>query len=305
MQGNLNNYICIPNQSRGLTKENTNNDFRENPPVRIEFSGYGLAHPVPGCSTYTSEGSADVWFFDTDSSGFGIADGVGEWQDYGLDPSRFPRELLANCQAQLLEYSPLLKSAGEFEITDLLEDILYKSCRAVKSYGSSTVLLGYYKGSFLHILSLGDSALLVLRSRGDYLTVAFKSASQQHCFNCPYQLAHLPAPGDCKELTGFEGCSQDSPFDGESTTIELRPGDLLIVATDGLFDNLYDRDILEICESCVEDPKVLATQLVHAAVEKSRDIHYVSPFAKSAAMHRLRHSGGKPDDSTVIIGVVS
>ena len=41
------------------------------------------------------QGIKDVFFF---LSGAGVADGVGGWRSYGVDPSQFPRSLMAACE---------------------------------------------------------------------------------------------------------------------------------------------------------------------------------------------------------------
>jgi hypothetical protein len=52
---------------------------------------------------------------------------------------------------------------------------------------------------------------------------------QQHSFNCPFQLAsHELRP------------EADAPEDADLYEVELMPGDILVVGSDGLFDNMWD-----------------------------------------------------------------
>lgn len=56
-----------------------------------------------------------------------------------------------------------------------------------------------------------------------------KAQAQQHSFNMPYQLA-VPGPDQYSDTS-------------ESAVVyelELHPGDVIIVATDGVLDNLWD-----------------------------------------------------------------
>lgn len=53
--------------------------------------------------------------------------------------------------------------------------------------------------------------------------------SQQHNFNCPFQLAsHKLHP------------EADSPEDADVYEVELLPGDIVVIGSDGLFDNMWD-----------------------------------------------------------------
>jgi len=87
------------------------------------------------------------------------------------------------------------------------------------------------------------------------------------------------------------------------------------MGTDGLFDNLYDTDILDKCiqprispiHGGLGDVQGAADCLaVHAEVY-GYDDNYVSPFTKSAVAHGKklkRYTGGKSDDITVLVAQV-
>lgn len=85
--------------------------------------------------------------------------------------------------------------------------------------------------------------------------------------------------------------------------LEIMDGDFIVMATDGLFDNLFDQDILSIVESNMHcHPTTIAQAIVEHATIKSKDPLYLSPFAQKAGwMER----GGKPDDITAIVSLVS
>ena len=70
----------------------------------------------------------------------------------------------------------------------------------------------------------------------------FRTEEQQHSFNYPYQLG-----------TG----STDSPTDAQVFTVKVESGDIIVMGTDGIFDNLFDEDILEEVVRCVDgiDPQ--------------------------------------------------
>lgn len=89
----------------------------------------------------------------------------------------------------------------------------------------------------LRIANLGDCGVSVIR-RNEFV---FRTEEQQHSFNYPFQLG-----------TG----SSDSPSDAQMFTVKIMDGDIVVMGSDGIFDNLFDEDILEEVVRCVtgEDP---------------------------------------------------
>jgi serine/threonine protein phosphatase PrpC len=77
----------------------------------------------------------------------------------------------------------------------------------------------------VQVANLGDSGMMLLRNGA----VLVRTIEQTHAFNFPRQLG-----------TG----SQDTPADADRTSLSARAGDLVVVGTDGLFDNMYDEEII-------------------------------------------------------------
>lgn len=111
--------------------------------------------------------------------------------------------------------------------------------------------------------NLGDSGLIVLRhidsdvagslkrdrhvprlERTSDLRVAFVSQQQLRSFNHPYQLGWT---GD--EESNREAVSFKVARDSCTSSIHLRRGDIIIMATDGLFDNV---EVDDICSMALE-----------------------------------------------------
>ena len=85
--------------------------------------------------------------------------------------------------------------------------------------GSCTACLAHIDGETgkLSALNLGDSGFLVLRND----RIIARSSPQQHFFDCPVQLAAFP-----------EHCDQtDYPKDGQTVSLSLQQGDLIIMGT--------------------------------------------------------------------------
>ncbi|OMJ69878.1 hypothetical protein SteCoe_32292 [Stentor coeruleus] len=288
-------------------------------PVKLIMSGFMIGKPASKNAQLKDQGSADAWIIDHEKQMFGVADGVSEWSTFGLDPSRFPIELMKHCLDILYEFKE-----NDQEYTDLLERIVLEATQRIKSYGSSTLLLALCRNSLLYTYCLGDSSFIVLRKRDETsnLITVYRSVEQQHQFNCPFQLSNLPKPHTYDEFSakGFSSLvsllkrssktMNDSPFDANNEMILLKVGDIVIAGSDGLFDNLYDQDIIKMAEHALglyQDPMMftrnLAVNLTERAISKGWDHNYRSPFARNAGKSGKKYMGGKLDDTSVIVAV--
>lgn len=147
--------------------------------------------------------------------------------------------------------------------------------------------------------NIGDSSFMVIRE-GKML---YRTVEQTHCFNCPYQLA-VPR-NDANPL-------QDDPSKAEvlSKPIELQKGDVVIVATDGLTDNVFDNNVVQIVSkprqgSDQDVAAKIASDLLKIAYVTSRSREAVTPFSKYAAEYDMKHEGGKVDDVTFVVALIS
>ena len=92
---------------------------------------------------------------------------------------------------------------------------------------STAVVASVSKDNKLRVLSLGDSKCVVIREG----TIAHRSKDILHYFDCPYQL-------------GDE--SPDRPKDSTKLTCSLLPGDVIFMASDGVFDNVDDAELIDL-----------------------------------------------------------
>lgn len=87
----------------------------------------------------------------------------------------------------------------------------------------------------------------------------FVVQSQQHSFNMPFQLA-CPGPDQysdtCESATVYE--------------LELEPGDVVLLATDGVLDNMWDEQIAHVIHKCLRVSK--APLLMHIHSRRQRRI---------------------------------
>lgn len=218
------------------------------------------------------DGGEDAYFINRTS--LGVADGVGGWRNTeGANAKLYAEKLMM--YASLTSHLTPLQSL----------QYAYKSVNDV--IGSSTACVIKIVGNKLIFSNLGDSGFLLINSQNQ---MVYKTKAQQHSFNYPYQLG-----------TG----SDIQPHHSTTGEIQLYKGDIIIVGTDGLFDNLYDMDIVRIVNKYkYESTKIISEILAEKAVEYSKNQDYLSPFSKLAQENGQNIIGGKIDDVTVIVAKV-
>lgn len=183
----------------------------------------------------------------------GVADGVGWWNQLGDEQTKSfsaPEPSVAR-SSTLSGGSAIFNSAdmtpsqqyseslmrhafdfaeeeylgqGQVPVTELVS-YAYDCCKSV-SVGSSTCLMTSVVGNVLQVYSLGDCNLLLIRNN----KVIYRTEDQMHGLNFPYQ---------------FGAHSTDSPADGHVANIQIRRGDLVVLGSDGIFDNVFDEAILD------------------------------------------------------------
>ena len=235
-------------------------------------------------------GGEDAFFLS--HFGLGVADGVGGWADAGINPAVYARKLMSSALSAITgttnaALSPAVKTALHALST------AYAEAHKARLQGSCTAALCLVNDDrkALDFVHVGDCGIVVMRAGA----VVYRSKEQQEQFNFPLQLGTQ---------------SPTTPDHGERyTLVPAQPYDLVLLGSDGLFDNLFDDHIEKEMQlaskgspASIVDCSKLATQLVVKAYEHSQDPRKLSPFSAKAAEHGLRYQGGKPDDITAVIG---
>lgn len=96
---------------------------------------------------------------------------------------------------------------------------------AVLTGSSTATILVANNAGLLSTSNIGDSGFVIIRNGALHA----RSVSTQHYFNCPLQLAAVG--------------QSDSPKDATQATFQLQPGDMILAATDGFFDNIFPDQI--------------------------------------------------------------
>lgn len=121
----------------------------------------------------------------------------------------------------------------------------------------------------------------------------FKSNIQQRRFNCPYQLGNKT--------------SSDRPNVAQLYRTPVLPGDVIVMGTDGLLDNMFSEDICHIVKMITEsssEPEQASWATAEHAYNNSVDSLAPTPFMQAAVMAGKDRLGGKADDITVIVAYV-
>lgn len=241
----------------------------------------------------------DSWFKTSTSNAdvLGVADGVGGWRSYGIDPGEFSSFLMKTCER--------LVHCVNFNPQRPVNLLAYSYCELLEQkkpiLGSSTacVLVLNRENSTVYTANIGDSGFIVVR-KGE---IIHKSEEQQHYFNTPFQLS-LPPPGHGHNVLS------DSPESADTLSFPVKDGDVILVATDGVFDNVPEKLLLDLLKDVegVNDPvklQMTANSLALMARSLSFDSDFMSPFAINARRNNINATGGKPDDITIVLATVS
>ena len=184
-----------------------------------------------------------------------VADGVGGWAESGIDPAIFSKRLCKNIDELVLQ--------KELHYIENPKELMMEAVYQNKETGSSTCVIATLDKHkpILTTCNLGDSGYLLLRKSGIDLIQIYKSKEQTHSFNFPYQV----------------GTGGDDPSKGEDNRHELQDRDIVILASDGLFDNLFNVKIIELVRPFIRDrddlldPALVAEMIAKEAEQYSHN----------------------------------
>ncbi|KAK6591217.1 PP2C like phosphatase [Cryptosporidium xiaoi] len=340
----------------------SNNNIEENKgDLRIWMGAYYLPR-----NDKRNSGGEDGWFVAENIQSMGVADGVGEWEDLsGKSAKNFSNNLMLNSLNYIkknMHYNGVRENPSILAKKSLINSL--KVCVDNGVHGASTALVSCFDHTtgILGFANMGDSGALVLRRLQfdtGKMEIVRRVKEMQHDFNCPYQFATLPderewpeliekgyvdivniasierdrmnnsksnCDNDCKESQNLV-C--DDPELSQLLDIKVKEGDMIIIGTDGLFDNLFDFEITSIAGlsySPIESklfyknlnnatsPMLISKALALSAYHKSLDPFTKTPFAnqakkfysgdKNSLICNQTFSGGKEDDITVLVAWV-
>lgn len=221
-----------------------------------------------GCVRQRNE---DAFLVDTENGIFIVADGIGG-HGGGDKAAQMATTLLPEIIRRGIAGSPEPSSSNDPAIVSMLADSLRELGRRIHEAGASrldyknmgaTVVVARLTARHAHIAHLGDSRVYLLRDgtlrqlTEDHSIVSLLVRNGEIT---PQEAAHHPAKG---HLSRFAGMEADVP--AATQTIELQPGDRLLLCTDGLWGMLSDDQLTTIlAEGC--GPEITCKDFIAAGL---------------------------------------
>mmetsp|Transcript_24433 Transcript_24433/g.44834 ORF Transcript_24433/g.44834 Transcript_24433/m.44834 type:complete len:402 (-) Transcript_24433:186-1391(-) len=284
--------------------------YQKNKPLSFAARTYQCTHPAKRRLGYKD---ADATLISPVM--LGVCDGVSQLEEFGMDPSLLPRELLRACEeiavGQLL---PDVQGAGDVYSGPIA--LLKEAYEATESYGSTTVLLAALDNStrihgkchpMIAVLSIGDCELLMMRrTRGKMspLEAVFHTEMQRIDANVqtPLQLARVDGriDDDFDESIALEVIEKGSAVH----CISAYEGDIVVLGSDGLFDNLFLDEIVEVCNQLLKPSAQSSAALFDQLAQRLVRLAHAKAPENGEGKETPIGRGGKADDTSVVVGEV-
>jgi len=184
--------------------------------------------------------------------------------------------------------------------------VAFEAVRSERILGSCTLLLAQLHMNTVSILNFGDCGVICLRptvvqsrfiggTPKPSMRLLYRTSPMMHRPNLPFQLSSE----DDDTLASFE------PFD--LVSLRVRRGDILVAGTDGLYDNISER---ELTHMALEQRQALAGESGAPTAEGARSLAaaLAAKITRRAAdVARVPDEfggGGKLDDIAVVVACV-
>jgi len=295
-------------------------EYQKNKPLCFSARAFQDTHPAKVRMGYKD---ADATL--TSPMLLGVCDGVSQLEEFGMDPSELPNELLKVCEElamlQLIPDDMPKSKSGQDGYKGPIS-LLKEAYEETESYGSTTVLLAALdNGTCIHgklhpmiaVLSIGDCELLMLRrtnGRQHELEAVFHTEMQRIDYNVqtPLQLARVDGriDEDFDESIAIEVIEKGSAVH----CVSAYEGDIVIMGSDGVFDNLFLDEIVEICNESMRPSKktefqpLLPSILQQVATRIVKASHAKSDAKSGQFLDTPIGKGGKVDDTSVVVAEI-
>lgn len=195
---------------------------------RLNFHAVSLTVPHPAKEYKNGEDASFI-----SPTALGVYDGVGGWSEVGIDSGQYSKHLASLTKTAL---QPTAKPVST-------RDALAYALRNATEKGTSTMCAARLDADdCLQVCNVGDCGLVVMRNADFH----FSTRPQHHMFNQPYQV-------------GFDDRLDFDFADEES--VDVAPGDLVILASDGVWDNLRASEVVRIAADGLQKPVVRSKPL--------------------------------------------
>lgn len=233
---------------------------------RASVYGQPKGQPTDPLTTPESCGEDSFFIYEKNQKVYstGMADGVGGWNELGFNPAIISRKLMKYAH----------ENYNNNQLPQELLEIAYnkvKNDEEIEGGGTTCciITLDYINNKpIIRSSNVGDSGYIIIRNG----KIIVQSLITRTLHGSPHQLSIIP-----RSHQGL-GIVNTAIKDSVIEFHYIQKGDIIILATDGLWDNVYDKDnfISEIKDTSMD---IMAKKIVEYAI--SCDI--------------------KPDDITVIV----
>jgi protein phosphatase PTC7 len=283
--------------------------YSQNKPLCFNAKAYQKTHPKKAAS-----GKRDADATLVSPMLVAVADGVSQIEEFGIDASLLPNELLNNVEE--LAIRQLLPGAQTEEYSGPIS-MMKEAYESTQSLGSTTVLTAVMDNStkihgklhpMIAVCSIGDCEILILRKTAEGALMPIFHTEMQRIdghAQSPLQLARVDDSVD----PNFDPDVMIEVIERGSAVhcVSAYEGDIVVLGSDGVFDNLFVDEIVSICSDLLIDegsPKYAplnrhllgeaAKRIVHECHAKTLPPFVPSPIGK----------GGKVDDTACVVGEV-
>jgi len=288
--------------------------FQKNKPLCFNAKAYQKTHPKKAC-----KGQKDADATLCSPMLVAVADGVSQIEEFGIDASELPNELLNAVEE--LAVSQLLPGQETDEYCGPIT-MMKDAYEATECLGSTTILTAIMDNStrihgklhpMIAVCSIGDCEILIFRRGSDgRLQPVFHTEMQRIDGNAqaPLQLARVDdsVDPDFDPSIAIEVIERGSAVH----CVSAFEGDIVVAGSDGVFDNLFIDEILAICEEMIPPSQP-------GAKFRPADRNLLGDIAKRCVMESHAKTrpglngqytdspigiGGKIDDTSCLVGQV-
>lgn len=234
-----------------------------------------------------------------------IADGISGWESKGEQCSSgiWARSMLETLSRLMTEYklSHSPHPLNSRDIDQILDDSYLHTSHLMDLQdlkGSSTLILAMLSGETLKYISIGDCKLFVVRE-GE---IILSNKEQMADYLCPVQIGTQTLSVLPSEVAVVD-------------EIDLKVGDIIVMCSDGVSDNLYDWELLQALDEFLnfkkDNLRAVANKIIAQCKSVAFDDNAYTPYNEkvlklpSARFGKNISLGGKMDDMSLCIARVS
>lgn len=239
-----------------------------------------------------------------------VADGVTGWESANLDADNvtgwdkmlgsgiWSRSMLETVSRLMTEWK--INQAPHYlskrDLDQIIDDSFLHTSHLMDLQnlkGSLTLILSMITGDLLQLISIGDSKLFIIRDNKIIKT----NDEQMISPLCPQQIGTQTLNNIPSQMAWMDHC-------------EIQIGDLVLVCTDGITDNLYDWEILKIINDYPQKSlKFITSKILIKAKESAFDDYAYTPHNEKlnnlpGKLPGGASQGGKIDDMSIAMGRV-